>query len=99
MEIINLEILALISVLTTLTTECVKTFYKKASKPYVSNIIAAIIAVIISAVVCVAYPVIMQMADLNIQLIFKALCMAFFSILCAELSYDKVVEALKKIKG
>ena len=98
MEIINLEILALISVLTTLTTECVKTFYKKAEKPYVSNIIAAIIAVIISGVVCVAYPVIMQMAELNIQLIFKALCMAFFSILCAELSYDKVVGALEQLK-
>ena len=99
MEIINLEILALISVLTTLTTECVKTFYKKAEKPYVSNIIAAIIAVIISGVVCVAYPVIMQMADLNIQLIFKALCMAFFSILCATLSYQKVIEALEQLKG
>ena len=99
MEIINLEILALISVITTLTTECIKTFCKKAEKPYISNIIAAVTAVLICAVVCVAYPVIMQQAELNIQLIFKALCMAFFSILCAELSYDKVVEALKKIKG
>ena len=99
MDMINFQILALISVLTALTTECVKTFLKKAEKPYISNIIAAVIAVILSGVVCVAYPVIMQTAELNAQLIFKAVIMAFFSILCATLGYDKVIQSLKQIKG
>ena len=98
MEIINLEILALISVITTLTTQCIKTFCKKAEKPYVSNIIAAIVAVIISGVVCVAYPVIMMSEPISAQLIFKAVCMAFFSVLCATLSYEKVKEALEQFK-
>ena len=98
MEIINLEILALISVITTLTTQCIKTFCKKAEKPYVSNIIAAIVAVIISGVVCVAYPVIMMAEPITPQLIFKAVCMAFFSVLCATLSYEKVKEALEQFK-
>ena len=98
MNIINLQILALISVLTTLTTECIKTFLKKQEKPYVSNIIAAITAVIISAVCCIAYPIIMQGAELNAQLIFTAVIMAFFSILCATLSYEKVKEALEQLK-
>lgn len=99
MDIVNFQILALISVLTTLTTECVKTFYKKADKPYISNIIATISAVIISGVCCVAYPVIMKQAELNVQLIFQAVIMAFFSILCATLSYQKVKEALDQLKG
>lgn len=99
MDIVNFQILALISVLTTLTTECVKTFYKKADKPYISNIIATISAVIISGVCCVAYPVIMKQAELNAQLIFQAVIMAFFSILCATLSYQKVREALEQLKG
>ena len=98
MEIINLEILALISVITTLTTQCIKTFCKKAEKPYVSNIIAAIVAVIISGVVCVAYPVIMQAEPLSPQLIFTGVVMAFFSVLCATLSYEKVKEALEQFK-
>lgn len=99
MDIVNFQILALISILTTLTTECIKTFLKKAEKPYVSNIIAVIVSVIISGVVCVAYPVIMQGAVVDAQLIFKALIMAFFGVLTATLGYDKVMQALKQLKG
>lgn len=98
-DIVNFQILALISVLTTLTTECVKTFCKKADKPYISNIIATVSAVILSGVVCIAYPVIMKQAEFTPQLVFTAVIMAFFSILCATLTFDKVVQALEKIKG
>ena len=98
MNIVNFQILALISVLTTLATECIKTFCKKVEKPYVSNIIAAIMAVIISGIVCVAYPIIMQAEPLTPQLIFKAIIMAFFSILCATLTFDKVKQALEQLK-
>lgn len=98
MEMINFEILALISVLTTLTTECIKTFMKKADMDYVSNIIAVICSVIISGVICIIYPVIMQGAVVDAQLIFKAIIMAFFAVLCATLTFDKVVDTLRKIK-
>ena len=99
MEMVNFEILALISVLTTLTTECIKTFMKKADMDYVSNIIAVICSVIISGVICIIYPVIMQGAVVDAQLIFKAVVMAFFGVLCATLGYDKVMQALKQLKG
>lgn len=99
MEMINFEILALISVLTTLTTECIKTFMKKADMDYVSNIIAVICSVIISGVICIIYPVIMQGAVVDAQLIFKAVVMAFFGVLTATLGYDKVIQALKQLKG
>ena len=99
MEIINLQTLALISVLTTLTTECIKTFMRKAEKPYVSNIIAAIVSVILSGVVCIAYPVIMKGAAFTPQLVFVAVVMAFFAVLCATLTFEKVKEALEKLKG
>lgn len=98
MDMVNFELLALISVLTTLSTECVKTFLKKADMSYISNIIAVFAAVIISAVVCVAYPAIMQGEAVTAQLIFKAVVMAFFAVLCATLTFDKVVQALKKMK-
>lgn len=98
MDMVNFETLALISILTTLTTECIKTLMNKAEINYVSNIIAAITAVVISSVVCIAYPVIMQGAVINSQLIFKAFVMAFFGILCSTLSFDKVIQTLKKLK-
>lgn len=99
MDIINLQTLALISILTTLTTECIKTLFKKLDKDYISNIIAVVCAVIISGVVCVAYPVIMTGAEITPQLLFTALIMAFFGVLCATLSYKTVIETLNKLKG
>lgn len=98
MDLVNFQILALISVLTTLTTECVKTLFKKLDKDYISNIIAVIVAVILSGVICIAYPVIMQGVVVDAQLIFKAVVMAFFATLCACLTFDKVVQALKQLK-
>lgn len=98
MDIVNFQILALISVLTTLTTECVKTLFKKLDKDYISNIIAVIVAVILSGVICIAYPVIMNGAVVDAQLIFKAVIMAFFAVLCATLSYKTVIETLNKLK-
>ena len=98
MDIVNFQILALISVLTTLTTECVKTLFKKLDKDYISNIIAVISAVILSGVICVIYPVIMNGAVVDAQLIFKAVIMAFFAVLCSTLTFDKVVQALRQIK-
>lgn len=98
MDIVNLQTLALISVLTTLTTECIKTFCKKTETPYVANIIAAISSIVLSAVICVIYPIVMTGATLSPQLIFTGIVMAFFGVLCATLSYQKVIEALEKIK-
>lgn len=98
MEIINFQILALISVLTTLTTECIKTFCKKAEIPYISNVIAAIVSVILSGIICIVYPIIMTGAVLSPQLIFTAVAMAFFGVLCSTLGYQKVIETLKQIK-
>lgn len=98
MDIVNFQILALISVLTTLTTECVKTLFKKLDKDYISNIIAVIVAVILSGVICIAYPVVMNGAVVDSQLIFKAIVMAFFGVLCATCGYDKVIQSLRQIK-
>lgn len=98
MDMINFQILALISILTTLTTECIKTLFKKLDKDYISNFIAVISAVVLSGVICVIYPVVMQGAVIDAQLIFKAVIMAFFAVLCSTLTFDKVVQALRQIK-
>ena len=98
MDFVNFQILALISVLTTLTTECIKTFCKKIDTPYISNIIAAVVSVVLSAFICVIYPIIMKGAVFNAQMVLSAVIMAFFGVLCATLGYDKVIQALEKLK-
>jgi len=99
MKMINFQILACISILTTLSTECIKSLFKKVEKEYVSNIIAVCSSVVISTVSCIVYPVVMQGAELSAQLIFRAVVMAFFAVLCATLTFDKVVQALKQMEG
>ena len=99
MEIINFQLLALISVLTTLTTECIKTFLKNAEKQYISNIIAAVVSVILSAFVCIAHPMVMQGIPFSAQMVLTTVVMAFFAVLCATLGYDKVIDTLKKLKA
>ena len=99
MEMINFQTLALISILTTLTTECIKTFCKRAEVPYISNIIAAVSSVILSAVITIAYPVIVTGSVIDGTMIFNTVVMAFFGVLTATLGYDKVVQALKQLEG
>ena len=98
MDIAHFQVLALISVLTTLTTECIKTFCNKIDTPYISNIIAAVVSVILSAFICIIYPIIMNGAVFDTKMVLTAVIMAFFGVLCATLGYDKVVDTLKKIK-
>ena len=96
---VNFQALAIISVLTALTTECIKTLCKKSMISYVSNIIAAIVSVILSSVMMIIKPVLVDGVPLSGQLIYNGVVMAFFGVLCATLSFDKVKQALDRLKG
>lgn len=99
MDIINLNTLAIISVLTTLSTESTKKILDSLKIEYASNIIALICSIVISAVMCLIYPVIIEGAVFSPALVLEAVIMAFMGVLSATLTYDKVVQALKQIKG
>lgn len=99
MEMVNFETLALIAVLTSLSTEAVKILCDKANVDYVSNIIAAVMSVILSAAVVVIIPAVTCKTAITAELITQGVVMAFFAVLCATLSYDKVAQLLKQIKA
>ena len=99
MEMINFETLAIIAVLTALATEAVKTLFNSKDANYSSNVIAAVTSVILSAAVVVVIPVVSGKAVLNAELITNGVVMAFFAVLCAVLSYDKVIQTIKQIKA
>lgn len=99
MDMVNLETLALISILTTLATECIKKLMNKADINYISNIIAAVVSAVFSFIIVVAVPMVYSGAELTLQLFFNGLIMAFFGVLSATLGFDKVKQTLDKIAG
>lgn len=99
MEMVNFETLALIAVLTSLSTEAVKILCDKANVDYVSNIIAAVMSVILSAAVVVVIPAVTGKAAITAELITQGVVTAFFAVLAATLGYDKLTQAFKQIKA
>lgn len=98
MNLVDLQTLAIISALTTLTTEAIKTMLKKGGFNYVSNIIAAIVSVILSAVIVVVYPWV-NGTPITAQIIFSGIATAFCAVLVATLGYDKVLQTIKELNG
>jgi len=98
MDMVNFELLAVISIITALTTECTKRILNSMGIKYVSNIIAVISSVVISAVMCVIKPLV-DGAELSAGLVLNGVIMAFFAVLAAMLGYDKIIQSLKKLGG
>ena len=95
---IDFELLAIISVLTTFTTQAVKKLMDKATVNYASNLIATISAVILSVVIVIVRPLV-NGVPFTPQLIYDGVVMAFFGVLSACLGYDKLIQLLKQLKG
>ena len=88
--------LALISVLTSLTVEALKKLLGDKIKSY--NLLAAIVAVVLTIAVSVGYLIYTGTAfTAQIGVIIVALI--FLSFLAATVGYDKVVQMLKQIIG
>lgn len=94
---IDFTTLALVSVLTTLATECVKKLFDKANKDYVSNIIATVMALVISAFLTVIKPLVIEQVAFSPALVYNWIVMAFFGVLTAMLGFDKVEQTIRKL--
>ena len=91
---VDLQTLAIISVLTTLTTECIKSWCKTFKKDCEPNIIAAIVAVVLSFTIEIAKPLLVDNCYIDGHTIYNFMVMAFFGMLSANLGYDKVKELI-----
>lgn len=96
---INFENLAIVSILTTVTTEAIKNILNSMKIKYISNLIAVVVSIVFSVIVGIIKPIIYYQAEITAAVIFDGLVLAFFSVLCATLSFDKVKQVLDKIKG
>lgn len=93
-----LSALALVSALTTLTTQALKKLLDEMEFQYKSNLLAGIVAILIS-VLCVVEYVFYYEVDFSAQIVVLTVAFSFLSWLCAMTSYDKVIQLLKQFSG
>lgn len=80
-----------VSVLTTLTVQAIKKML--GDKPYNANLLAAIVATVLSVCVAVGY-VLYNGISVTIQIVIATIAFAFFSWLASQVGYDKIKELL-----
>lgn len=92
-----LSVLAVISVLTSLSVEGIKKILDEQGKQYSSNILAIEVSTGITLIGSVMY-IIYKSVPVTPQVIVTIIALVFLSFLVATVGYDKVVQALKQIK-
>lgn len=91
-----LKALALISGLTTLTVEAIKKLLNDKQIQYSSNLLAAIVAVILTLCVSVAY-VLYFAVPLSVQVIISVIALIYLSFLCATIGFDKIKQLIEQM--
>ena len=95
---IILSALAIVSALTTLTVQGIKKILDEQGKTYKSNLLAGIVAVVLS-VACVVGYVLYFGQPFTVQTAVLMVAFAFLSWLCAMVGYDKVKMLIEQLKG
>ena len=88
--------LVIVSALTTLATEGVKQILDDLGKNYSANILAGIVAVVLSAAYGVGY-VLIAGSTWTVALVVYLIALVFLAWLCAMVGYDKVKQAVSQI--
>ena len=96
---VDLQTLAIVSVLTTATTEVIKNICKKTHREYESNLIAMAISVLLSLVLIIVKPICLDGATLTPAMFYNFLVMAFFGMLAANLEFDKIKELILALRN
>lgn len=92
-----LSVLAVISALTTLTVEGIKKILDEKQVQYSSNVLAIIVALILTIVGSVLYLIYFSV-PVTAQVIVVIICLVFLSFLVATVGYDKVKQLLEQLK-
>lgn len=92
-----IEKLTLISILTTTTTEAVKKILDQTGIKYATNVVAAIVAALMSAVV-EFYPLLSSGAEIGTNCLYEFIALIFLSFIGATLGYDKAVQLIRQMK-
>ena len=84
-----ISVLAIISVLTSLTVEGLKKILDEKGVTYSSNLLAVIVSAILTIAMCIGY-VLYYGVPFTIQTVIVMIALVFLSFLSATVGYDKV---------
>lgn len=90
--------LLVVSLLTNLTVEGIKKLLDGTTAKYSSNVLAAIIAILIAGVVCAVYLIMGDIA-FSLKIGVEVVVLMYLSFLVSTVGYDKVVQAIKQIQS
>lgn len=93
-----LSALLLVSLLTGLVTQGIKTLLDEYNKTYYSNTLAACVSIVLSVGVTVGYMILTDTAW-NDKMAVYLIALILLSWLCAMLGYDKIIQALSQWKN
>ena len=94
---IFLTLLLTVSILTGLTVEAIKEVLKELERPYKANILAGLVAVVLSALVMAGYVTLVG-AVINSKMVVYLIALVLLSWLSAMVGYDKVIQAITQIR-
>ena len=89
--------LLIVSLLTNLTVEAIKKLLDSTNKTYSSNILAAVLSMVISSAVCVIY-LIMNDVVFSLKIGVEVVVLMYLGFLVSTVGYDKVVQTIKQIQ-
>lgn len=90
--------LAIISVLTTLTVEAIKTILDERKKTYSSNVLAVCVSIGITLIGSTLY-IIYNSVPVTPQVVVVIIALIYLSFLTATVGFDKIKQLLKQIGG
>lgn len=90
--------LLLISIITNVTVEGIKKLLSETKIKYSSNILAAIVSVVIACAVCVIY-LIMNDIAFTFKIGIEIVIMMYLGFLVSTVGYDKIAQMLKQIQN
>ena len=90
--------LFVVSVATNLTVEGVKKILNTTTVKYSSNVLAAIVSILLACAVCIVY---MVMNDIvfSMKIGVEVSILMYLSFLVSTVGYDKVIQMVKQIQG
>jgi DNA integrity scanning protein DisA with diadenylate cyclase activity len=84
-----------VSILTTLTTQAIKTLLKEYNKKLPSNTLASIVSVVIAVALSIGYAILNNI-QCTASYVVCVVALAYLGFLCATNGYDKVKQAISQ---
>lgn len=90
--------LLIVTLVTNLTVEGIKKLLNETNKSYSSNVLAALISVIVSCLICVAY-LVMNDTTFTLKIGIEIFILMYLGFLTSTVGYDKVVQMIAQIQS